>query len=103
MQYPCEKLTENADIGIELSTTCIGHLWIVHALKLEGMEALGQLKATGNPECMVCGFGQSCPMSALPWILGEDTRVTPEKFAGLKIRKIHSSRLKSGVVKLHNG
>ena len=48
MQYPCEKLTENADIGIELSTTCIGHLWIVHALKLEGMEALGQLKATGK-------------------------------------------------------
>ena len=54
---------------------------ITHALKLEGMEVLGQLKAVGNPECMVCGFGESCPMSALPWIFGEDTKVTPEKFS----------------------
>jgi len=54
---------------------------IAHALKLEGMEVLGQLKAIGNPECMVCGFGESCPMSALPWIFGEDTKVTPEKFS----------------------
>ena len=54
---------------------------ITHALKLEGMEVLGKLKAIGNPECMVCGFGESCPMSALPWIFGEDTKVTPEKFS----------------------
>ena len=53
---------------------------ITHALTLEGMEVLGQVKAIGNPECMVCGFGQSCAMSALPWIFGEDTEVTPEKF-----------------------
>jgi len=51
-----------------------------HALSLEGMEVLGQLKATGNPECMVCGFGRDCPMSALPWIFGDDTRITPERF-----------------------
>lgn len=51
-----------------------------HALTLEGMEVLGQLKVVGNPECMVCGFGQSCPMSALPWIFGEDTEITPDKF-----------------------
>jgi multimeric flavodoxin WrbA len=54
---------------------------ITHALKLEGMEVLGQMKAIGNPECMVCGFGESCPMSALPWIFGEDTKVTAEKFS----------------------
>lgn len=54
---------------------------IAHALKLEGMDVLGELKAVGNPECMVCGFGDTCPMSALPWIFGEDTRVTPEKFS----------------------
>jgi hypothetical protein len=36
------------------------------ALTLEGMDVLDQLKVTGNPECMVCGFGQTCPMSALP-------------------------------------
>lgn len=53
---------------------------IAHALQLEGMEVLGQLKAVGNPECMVCGYGEDCPMSALPWIFGEDTEVTPEKF-----------------------
>jgi multimeric flavodoxin WrbA len=54
---------------------------ISHALRLEGMEVLGALKATGNPECMVCGFGQACPMSALPWIFGDDTTVTPERFS----------------------
>jgi multimeric flavodoxin WrbA len=53
---------------------------VAHALKLEGMEVLGALKAIGNPECMVCGYGETCPMSALPWIFGEDTTVTPEKF-----------------------
>lgn len=53
---------------------------IAHALTLEGMEVLGQLKVEGNPECMVCGYGQSCPMSALPWVFGEDTEVTPQKF-----------------------
>ena len=52
-----------------------------HALTLEGMTVLGQLKVTGNPECMVCGFGETCPMSALPWIFGDDTEVTPEKFS----------------------
>ena len=53
---------------------------IANALNMEGMDILGQLKVTGNPECMVCGFGQTCPMSALPWVFGEDTTVTPEKF-----------------------
>ena len=54
---------------------------IAHALNLEGMTLLGQLKVTGNPECMVCGYGQTCPMSALPWIFGDNTEVTPEKFS----------------------
>ncbi|WP_457577249.1 flavodoxin family protein [Desulfomarina sp.] len=51
-----------------------------HALILEGMEVLGRLEVVGNPECMVCGYGETCPMSALPWVFGDDTRVTPEKF-----------------------
>jgi hypothetical protein len=54
---------------------------IAHALNLEGMTVLGQLKATGNPECMVCGYGQTCPMSALPWIFDDDTEATQEKFS----------------------
>lgn len=58
-----------------------GSKQIAHALKLEGMEVLGQLKAVGNPECMVCGYGETCPMSALPWIFGDDTKVAPEKFS----------------------
>jgi multimeric flavodoxin WrbA len=57
---------------------------VVHALKLEGMEVLGSLKAIGNPECMVCGYGETCPMSALPWIFGEDVKVTPEKFCNIE-------------------
>lgn len=57
---------------------------IAHALKLEGMDVLGQLKVIGNPECMVCGYGESCPMSALPWIFGDDTKVTPDKFSSVE-------------------
>jgi len=53
---------------------------IAHALKLEGMEILGQLTGVGNPECMVCGYGETCSMSALPWIFGNDVTVTPDKF-----------------------
>ena len=41
---------------------------------------MGQLTVVGNPECMVCGFGETCPMSALPWVFGDDVTVTPEKF-----------------------
>ena len=57
---------------------------IAHALKLEGMDVLGQLKGIGNPECMVCGYGESCPMSALPWIFGDDTQVTSDKFSSVE-------------------
>lgn len=57
---------------------------IAHALKLEGMDVFGQLKVIGNPECMVCGYGESCPMSALPWIFGDDTRVTSDKFSNVE-------------------
>ncbi len=53
---------------------------INHALTLEGMEVLGRLKVSGNSECMVCGQSETCPMSSLPWIFGDDTKVTPEKF-----------------------
>jgi len=38
----------------------------------------------GDPECMVCGYGQSGPMSALPWIFGDDATVTPEKFCNVE-------------------
>jgi hypothetical protein len=57
-------------------------------LKMEGMEVLGQLQAVGNPECLVCGFGESCPMSALPWVFGEDTAVTPEKFCRVEDQEV---------------
>jgi multimeric flavodoxin WrbA len=61
---------------------------IAHALKMEGMEVLGQLQGIGNPECLVCGFGESCPMSALPWVFGEDTTVTPEKFCRVEDQEV---------------
>lgn len=53
---------------------------ITHTLTVEGMQVIGRLKATGNPECLVCGYGEKCAMSALPWVFGKDTKVTPEKF-----------------------
>jgi multimeric flavodoxin WrbA len=70
---------------------------IAHALKMEGMEVLGQLQAVGNPECLVCGFGESCPMSALPWVFGEDTAVTPEKFCRVEDQEVWSQAQELGV------
>lgn len=58
-----------------------------YALTLEEMEILGQLKVTGNTECLVCGFGQDCPVSSLPWIFGEDTQPTPEKLCKVEDQK----------------
>lgn len=60
---------------------------VAQALTMEGMEVLGQLKIIGNPECMVCGYGESCPMSALPWVFGDDTKVTPDKFCKAEDQK----------------
>lgn len=60
---------------------------IAQALTMEGMEVLGQLRVVGNTECLVCGFGQSCPMSSLPWVFGEDTEVTPDKFCQVENQK----------------
>lgn len=60
---------------------------IAHALTLEGMEVVGRLKAVGNPECMICGYGETCPMSALPWIFGKNPKVTPDKFKNVEDQK----------------
>lgn len=54
------------------------------ALQMEGMEIIGQLKALGNVECLVCGYGEECPMSALPWVFGKDARATPDKFCNVE-------------------
>ena len=54
------------------------------ALQMEGMEIIGQLKALGNVECLVCGYGEECPMSALPWVFGKGARVTPDKFCNVE-------------------
>lgn len=68
--------------GLEEASTQLGQ-----ALTMEGMEVLGQLKVIGNAECMVCGYGQSCPMSALPWVFGDDTEITPDKFCQVEEQK----------------
>jgi len=39
---------------------------------------------TGNPKCMVCGYGHMCPMSSPPRIFGGDNEVSPEKFSDVE-------------------
>jgi multimeric flavodoxin WrbA len=53
---------------------------IAHAMGREGMEVLGKLQVTGNPKCMTCGHGETCALSALPKIWGDDARVRPDRF-----------------------
>ena len=75
---------------------------IAQALCMEGMNVLGHLKVTGNPECMVCGYGETCPMSALPWIFGEDVKVTPEKFNKVEDQKAVWEEAASLGIKIHD-
>jgi hypothetical protein len=53
---------------------------IVRVLEREGMDIVGRLEALGNPPCLSCGFGENCPMSSIPFVFGEDARITPDKF-----------------------
>lgn len=53
---------------------------IVNALHREGMEVIGRLEVIGNPPCLSCGFGESCPMSSIPFVFGGDSIITPDKF-----------------------
>lgn len=57
---------------------------IAHALTMEGMEVLGQVKVRGNAACLSCGYGEACPMSALPWIYGREPKIKPEMFSKLE-------------------
>ncbi|MCF8105121.1 MAG: flavodoxin family protein [Desulfohalobiaceae bacterium] len=54
------------------------------ALQMEGMEVLGRLRAAGNVPCLVCGHGEECPISALPWLFGEETKITSDKFCRIE-------------------
>lgn len=41
-----------------------------------------------NTDRLVCGFGESCPMSALPYVFGKDTAVTPGKFCRVEDQEV---------------
>jgi multimeric flavodoxin WrbA len=53
---------------------------VTHALRREGMEVIGNLEAIGNPPCLSCGYGETCPMSGIPLAFAGDTTITPDKF-----------------------
>jgi len=53
---------------------------ITRALHREGMQVIGNLEAIGNPPCLSCGYGETCPMSAIPFLFPGDVTITPEKF-----------------------
>lgn len=54
---------------------------IAYALQREGMDVIGTLEAIGNPPCLSCGYGEDCPMSAIPFVFGEAATITPDKFS----------------------
>lgn len=54
---------------------------VTHALRREGMEVIGRLEAIGNPPCLSCGFGETCPMSGIPLAFPGETKIRPEMFS----------------------
>jgi multimeric flavodoxin WrbA len=57
---------------------------VAHALGREEMEVLGSVTATGNPNCLVCGFGESCRLSAVPRLFPTHPVIEPGKFAAVE-------------------
>jgi multimeric flavodoxin WrbA len=53
---------------------------ITRALCREGLEVIGSLEAIGNPPCLSCGYGETCPMSSIPFVFGSNAKITPDKF-----------------------
>lgn len=61
---------------------------IVRAIQREGMEVIGRLEAIGNPPCLSCGYGESCPMSSIPFVFGGDPTITPDKFTNVEDQSV---------------
>lgn len=53
---------------------------IIGALEREGMQVIGRITLFGNPPCLSCGYGDTCPMSSLPVVFNGDVTPTPDKF-----------------------
>lgn len=52
-----------------------------NVLMMEGMNIVGQVIATGNPNCFVCGHGAICELGAVARLYGLGTKVTDDLFA----------------------
>ncbi|MBM9615960.1 flavodoxin family protein [Desulfobulbus rhabdoformis] len=61
--------------GVDIAST-----QLQTALTHEGMEVIGQLKATGNVKCVSCGQLTTCPMSALSRIFNNNPESAPTDY-----------------------
>ncbi len=60
---------------------------VAYSLEHEGMRVIGRLKVCGNLPCLSCGYGETCPMSGIPRVFGEDAKITPDKFIRVEDQK----------------
>jgi multimeric flavodoxin WrbA len=72
---------------------------------MDRMDLLGQLKAQGSAPCLTCGEGDTCEMSAVPLLFGENATASADKCVqiedqqevwdeGIRLGKVISERLK---------
>lgn len=57
---------------------------VTHALTHEGLEVIGSVTAVGNPNCLVCGFGEGCAYSAVKRLFAHHPVVTADKFSSVE-------------------
>jgi multimeric flavodoxin WrbA len=57
---------------------------VAHALGREEMVVMGSVTAAGNPNCLVCGFGESCRLSAVPRLFPASPVIGPDKFSAVE-------------------
>lgn len=73
--YKCEKLGYSGPPSADIVADSIGNI-----LKGYGLNVIGKISARGNPPCLSCGFGETCPYSNVLHIWGKDAKVTPDKY-----------------------
>ncbi|MFP3983002.1 MAG: flavodoxin family protein [Desulfurivibrionaceae bacterium] len=69
---------------------------IAHVMTMEGMEVIARLEARGNLTCLVCGQGETCPISGIPKFFG-DREVSEERLTRVEQQPVWQSARETGM------
>ncbi|MCL7488481.1 MAG: flavodoxin family protein [Desulfobulbaceae bacterium] len=68
---------------------------IARVMEMEGMKVVGRLQARGNLTCLVCGQGETCPISAVPHFFG-DREICEDRLTRVEQQPVWQEALAAG-------